>query len=166
MAEKNFLTLYFYLGVLLTSLFSILISKFMFNFIKDFGKFTPPTGIHSDVWNHAFGISEEKRKLNKYIGFLESILFFFCFYIDKPELIGGWLTFKLASKWEVWNTIMKIPEKLDDDKIPQIEYIGAKNEIAWFTLQRWLFGTLANIVAALFGLVGSAIIIKILSLFV
>ena len=161
MKDINFLTADFLFGTLFTCMFAISVSEFMKKIIVDFGRFTAPKEIDSEIWNKAFGIREDKRKFNIYIGLFESILFFISFYTNQPQLIGSWLAFKLASKWQTWNAIMKIPEKLEGYPY-QVEYIGAKNEIAWFTLQRWLVGTLANIVAGLGGLIVGQLVSKIL----
>ena len=164
MNVENFMTMYFFLGLFLTWGFALFINEYMAAMIKEQANFPPPEGINPEDWKKAFEIPEDRRKPNKYLGFFEATLFFISFYVNQYELIGGWLTFKLASKWQTWNAIMKIPERIEGVDI--IAYIGAKNHIAWFTLQRWLLGTLANIIAGLFGLIGGAFVMKILNIFV
>ena len=163
MGEENFITAQFFVGLFLTWLFAILVNNHMAKLTKSID-FSVPKGINAEDWKNAFTISEERRKPNIVIGFLEATFFFVSFYSNMFALIGGWLTFKLASKWQTWNAIVKIPEKLDDKSVDQIQYIGAKNQIAWFTLQRWLLGTLGNIVAGLFGVILSTFFVKILIL--
>jgi len=150
----------FLFGLVSTLVFAKLISMLLAVMIKKHGKFTPPSPISQEDWNNAFAIPEERRTPNIYIGYLEATFCYICIYTNQPILIGGWLTFKLASKWQTWNAIMKIPETMDGVNL--IQYIGAKNHIAWFTLQRWLLGTLANILAGFFGFVLAGLIIKMI----
>ena len=107
----------------------------------------PPKGIEKAKWEWAFRISNKKAIV--IFGWLEAILFFISFSIGKPDLIGWWLAFKVASKWETWALILKVPEGIDG--VDPIEYVGAKNRVASNLLQRWLIGTIGNIFAGLIG---------------
>jgi len=89
----------------------------------------------------------------KLLGSLERFAFVsaFCFFEkDSYLLIGGWLAFKIAAKWEAWGHIHKFPEKFTSD--PDIlEELQARNEIGSITLSRFLIGTLGNILVGYFG---------------
>lgn len=66
--------------------------------------------------------------------------------MDKYEIIGGWLAFKVAAKWEVWKNIVQVPDSLG--KSP-IEYLKARSALGSYILTRFLVGTLANVLVGL-----------------
>lgn len=148
----------FIAGFLATIFLAWIVALFMKWVVKKNEKLRSPEGVDDEKWQSAFQLSKEQMKPTKILGFFEAIIIFISLYIGKPEVIAGWLTFKLASKWQTWNAIMRLPEKIDG--IDDIEYIGAKNQIASATLQRWLIGTLGNILAGFFGLMMGIGIIK------
>ncbi|MFH1800653.1 MAG: hypothetical protein ABH891_07430 [Candidatus Omnitrophota bacterium] len=82
---------------------------------------------------------------SKVLGLLEVVFFFIAFAVHAPKLILVWLAFKLASKWQAGSAIVKTPEHIEG--LETMYYWGARNRVAAYTLQRWLIGTLANIVA-------------------
>ena len=104
---------------------------------------TPPDGVSEEAWNDALFISNNSHSPVRWLGFLERFFFFCAFSTGASQLVAGWLIFKLGSKWQTWNTIVKFPEKIDN--IDQISFLAAKNRYGSNILQRWLFGTLANI---------------------
>ena len=85
----------------------------------------------------------------RWIGHVERLLFFLLLIAGVPELGVAWLAFKVASKWEAWNNVYKIPDTLTD--ATQFEFLLARTRWGSRTLQRSLIGTAANIVAALPG---------------
>jgi hypothetical protein len=66
-------------------------------------------------------------------------------------LAAAWLVFKLGSKWESWQSIVKVPEE-PPAGVDTFAYVGAKNRWASLTLQRWLVGILLNVTCAFIGL--------------
>ncbi len=114
--------------------------------IEKVKNFHPPSNIDPKIWEEAF---EYTIKTNQILGIFEALFSYISFACGKPELIAGWLTFKLASKWQTWTAIMRIPERIEN--INDVEYIGAKNKIASYTLHRWLIGTLGNLLAGAIG---------------
>jgi len=109
----------------------------------------PPTGIKPMAWR---AVITKPREGGKWLGRLERIMFFCAFLIDQPLLIGGWLAFKVASKWEVWNNIVKVPDNIE--KVNQIDFLRARRQWGSGLYQGFLIGTCANIIA---GLIGSTI---------
>ena len=98
------------------------------------------------VWTEMLGVTEIKGWL---LGMLEITFFFLCILIGQPLAIGAWFAFKLGSKWQVWNHIVKIPEELgSDDPIENLRF-----RLAWSAgiFQRFLIGTLYNVICAAFG---------------
>jgi hypothetical protein len=80
------------------------------------------------------------------IGAAESIVFLASFHLGKPEFAGGWLAFKLATKWKAWQHIVQ-PSATSHEALSWSE----REAIATKTTTRFLAGTACNIVAALFG---------------
>jgi hypothetical protein len=106
----------------------------------------PQDGIGTEKWIKI--ISPVGKGGGEWIGFLERILFYIAVISLYPQLILGWLAFKVASKWEVWQNIVKVPETKDQDN--NLSVTGRR---AWGdrVLQRFLIGTLGNILAGFLG---------------
>ena len=86
---------------------------------------------------------------NAWLGALEATFFYICLLFNKPEGIGVWLVFKVAAKWESWTNIVKFPEKLEGAN--DFEYLELRNNLATSVLQRFLIGTILNILIAFIG---------------
>jgi hypothetical protein len=104
---------------------------------------TPPNGVDGALWNKLIGES----KVGWWIGSLERFLLLAGFWIPEYTIIGGWLAFKLAAKWEVWKNIHQVPAKLEGTS--DFEYFVARHQLGSFMFTRFLVGTLANILIAL-----------------
>ena len=114
----------------------------------------PPDGVSRSMWRAATEIPRRSKKPLLWLGCLERLLFYFSFWLGAYELAAGWLIFKAASKWEIWQTIIKVPDRLDTKsdggcKEDAVQYLGVRNRLGSTTLQRWLIGTLANALIAL-----------------
>jgi hypothetical protein len=116
----------------------------------------PPPGIRPERWQAVTDIGDEARRPIEWLGKLERILFFISFWLSVYEIAGGWLVFKLGSKWQSWQTIVKVPESPPSDVHP-LDYLAAKNRWASATLQRWLFGNLLNVLVAFLGVAVSVV---------
>lgn len=104
-------------------------------------------------WDAVINIGNELTKPNKFLGELEITLFYICFLLNKPEGIGAWLVFKVAVKWESWGNIVKVPRKIwsEGEKIDDFLFLELRNKLATAVSQKFLIGTLGNIVAAAIG---------------
>jgi hypothetical protein len=102
-----------------------------------------PAGVDEKKWNAAINIPKDAAMPVKWLGMMERALFFLSFWLAAYEIAAGWLAFKVASKWETWQAIMKVPETLDTHP-DSLEYLGARNRWASAILQRWMIGTAAN----------------------
>src|SRR4030095_13107084 len=69
----------------------------------------------------------EKRGGGAQLGVLERVLFFASFWLEQSVFVAGWLTFKVAAKWAVWQHIVKIPENAKDDT-ESSSYLSQKRE--------------------------------------
>lgn len=133
-----------------------LISLYCFGFwvnwlikkIKIYADESPPEGIQPERWEKIIHIPKNSQIPIRWLGNFERIFFFLSFWIGSPELIAGWLAFKLGSKWEIWHSIIKVPTEIQDT-IDPLEYMAARNRWGSSTLQRWLVGTIANVLVAL-----------------
>ena len=85
----------------------------------------------------------------RWVGGLERVLFFVGFLQESPELVAGWLLFKVASKWESWQNIIRVPESLDG--VDSFEFLRYRHAWGVKVMQRFLIGTLSNILAAIAG---------------
>lgn len=108
---------------------------------------TPPSESLKDKWaeltrgNEAGGI----------IGILERLFFFGAFWANAPSAIGAWLAFKVASKWQVWSTVVALPDSLTGAK--QLDYVIARRRWSSHLLVTFLVGTLANVLIGFLGVV-------------
>lgn len=84
------------------------------------------------------------------LGLLERIVFFGAMWVGKHEVIAGWLAFKVASKWAIFNYIIKFPDELEG--VSKISYLVARRKLGSLRMMTFLIGTLANVVAAGCGL--------------
>jgi hypothetical protein len=93
-----------------------------------------------------------------YLGFFERILFFVLAYESKYEVIGFWLAFKVATKWNAWKNIVQVPESLPEERNnkDEIEWLTAKREFSGWVMMRFQLGIILNILIG----VGTAILIK------
>ena len=105
---------------------------------------SPPTGMDKNTWE---AITDTKTESSsKLLGLLERIFIFVSLWIEVPQLIFAWLAFKLASKWQTWATIVKVPENIDK-LIDPIDFFRVRHHWGTRVLQVWLIGTLANVLA-------------------
>lgn len=81
-----------------------------------------------------------------WLGFLERALFFAAFWTGSESLVGGWLAFKLASKWEVWKNVIRVPLRPDDHEGDS--WFAATHTFGSWILQRFWIGTLLNVLLA------------------
>lgn len=112
-------------------------------------------------WDSVINIGDEFIKPNKWLGIFEITLFYSSFLFGRLEAIGAWLVFKVAVKWESWANIVKVPEKikLGKKEIDDFEYLELRNKLATVVSQKFLIGTIGNILAAMIG-VGVFCVIK------
>ncbi len=80
------------------------------------------------------------------LGHLERALFFVSLWGNVQIIVGAWLAFKVASKWDVWSNLIAVPKDLPD--VDPVEYLLARRRWGARTLMRFLVGTAYNIVAA------------------
>lgn len=111
--------------------------------VAPWSRVLPPTGISPDTWNQILVAHPSATKL---LGCLECLLAFGSFFaLDKKDaalVLGGWLAFKVGSKWEAWQNLIKVPETLTN--IPEVEFLRARHQWGATLYQRMLIGSLLN----------------------
>ncbi len=91
----------------------------------------------------------ERVGYGDWLGFLERLLSFIAFAASEYAIVGGWLAFKLAAKWEVWKNIIHVPANIES--IPPLPWYQARKQFGSWLLSRFLIGTLANVVIGFVG---------------
>jgi len=109
----------------------------------------PPAGIDPERWTDLIRIPG--RHGGRWIGITERLLFFTALWVGAPILVGAWLAFKVASKWESWTNLTRVPPQLKDAK-SDLDYFIARTRWSSRTMQRFLVGTGLNLLSAFIGL--------------
>jgi len=79
------------------------------------------------------------------LGNLERLLFVGAFRWGEPTLIAVWMAVKVATKWQSWAGLFLEIETDDSSGIPQLY---AQRYLRWRVSQRFLIGSLLNILFA------------------
>lgn len=106
----------------------------------------PPAGIPQDDWDKVTG-GKKIGDPGKWLGALERILIFFAVWTNEYTIIAGWLAFKVATKWEVWNNIVKVPDSMpaSKDNLSMLSYLKARRAWGARVLSGFLIGTITNV---------------------
>lgn len=114
----------------------------------------PPDGIERKEWHNIIGI--DIKESGKWLGILERILIFLSVWVQAYAIIVGWLVFKVGTKWEVWNNIVKVPDSISESS--PLSYLRARRAWGARLLSSFLIGTISNI---LIGFIVAFVIKKI-----
>jgi hypothetical protein len=86
------------------------------------------------------------------LGHVERTLALISAWTGQYEILGGWFAFKVASKWETYSNLLKLPEKVEG--IDELTYLRARRAWGSRMMVRFLVGSGAN---AIFGICSAAI---------
>jgi hypothetical protein len=114
---------------------------------------SPPNDVDPDLWDALQPPSDESEYAGSTLGLLERLLaFFVACQSDSAYLIllGGYLTFKLGSKWPVWQHVFHYPSSLDSVGIDSLEYMKATRLWGGMSLMRFVIGTTLNMMIGIF----------------
>jgi len=136
-------------GLVVSVLLSYLVVKRLVRAVDRSIPITAPAGVDVTRWKRATSLDGGERNPAAWLGMMETALFFVCVWYAAYTLAAGFLAFKLASKWEVWQSILQVPDHLDN--VDPLEYLAARNRWASSILQRWMVGTLGNVLCAFVG---------------
>ncbi|HZE90972.1 MAG TPA: hypothetical protein VE029_04560 [Rhizobacter sp.] len=81
------------------------------------------------------------------LGWLERFMFFGALSADASLLIGAWLAFKVASKWQAWSGVIAVPSTIEG--LDPIDYLIARRSWGSHLLMTFLVGTAYNVLVAL-----------------
>jgi hypothetical protein len=114
---------------------------------------TAPEGVSPEKWQD---ILAGNAPAAMWLGGLEGLLAygsFLAFDKNAALVIGGWLAFKVASKWESWQNIIQVPQSLEG--VSQVDFLRARRQWGTTVYLRFLIGTLVNL---LFGFLAAALV--------
>lgn len=120
-----------------------------------------PEGVDEDDWKRVVWTGkQEQYKGGRWVGRLECLVFVAALSFSGPIIIGAWLAFKVATKWEVWRNVVRVPEVLELST--EISWLQARTSWGTWLLNRFLIGTLANLLASFLAFaVASRIIVPV-----
>jgi len=133
------------IGISICILSGSLVGKFRKYAVSNI-KLTPPAGVTQKDWDEATG-GEGIAEPGKWLGIIERLLIFFAVWINEYTIIAAWLAFKVATKWEVWNNIVKVPDLLPEskDNLSTLCYLKARRAWGAMVLSGFLIGTITNV---------------------
>ena len=102
----------------------------------------PPDPRLADEWQRI----TEGDEGGSVLGPLERVLFFGSLWTQAYLLVGIWLAFKVATKWNAWSDVIAVPGELEG--VDPLDYLTARRRWGSNMLMTSLIGTLSNIVAA------------------
>jgi hypothetical protein len=135
------------LSFLITNLLGFSVPAILKEVTSDIDR-SPPRGIDENEWKRSAGLAGEKA--GNILGTLERMLFLATLWFKAYMLIGVWLAFKLGTKWQAWQQIIKPPEEIDG-RINKLDLLRARRNRGTWYAQRFLIGTIANIICAIAG---------------
>ena len=95
-------------------------------FATDADRPSPPAGIEPNQWLDIIG----RGSASSALGHLERLLAFSAFWQgaqNGPIIIAGWLAFKVASGWNNWNFIVRLPERIEG--VNDLDYLRARSQL-------------------------------------
>ena len=124
----------------------------------------PPDGVEAGRWERTVRVNDA----GAVVGMAERAAFLASLLAGWPQFIAIWFAFKVASKWEARHAILRIPDTLRSDvgadpaparrRVDAVSYLGARNRWATWGLERFLAGTLLNLLAAAVGFVAALVL--------
>jgi len=89
-------------------------------------------------------------KEKEIVGVVQKRFFFFFSILFAPTVTIAWLAFKMASKWEAWTNLYRVPDAIR--RVDPLDFLRAR--VAWGSriYQRFLIGTSANLIASFVGI--------------
>ncbi len=121
-----------------------------------------PVPNNHQAWKDALSIPNKESA--KWLGFFERLLTLMAFSINGLTILVGWFAFKVATKWDVWQNLIQLPESIDG--IDDLEYLGIRRRWASNVYMRFLLGTLVNLLLGGFAYVLMLFFIKMFRLYI
>jgi hypothetical protein len=97
-------------------------------------------------------IKDPQQGGDSILGILEQVLAFFSLWVEGGGIvIVGWLAFKLGSKWQAWQHVVRVPDTLETKTA--LENLHVRSGVSSYLLSRFLIGTLYNVLCGFAGVV-------------
>ena len=139
--------------------FSVFITLALGFFVRNFlnmatSRMEPPKpkkSMEQDDWEEIYKPGETKADKGiasaTWLGTLERLAFLAAFWAEYPTIILGWLAFKVAAKWKVWEIVVQVPSDTDENQ-DKYSYLRIRNVWGSWLYLRFLIGTLSNLLIA------------------
>jgi hypothetical protein len=111
--------------------------------------------IQQPPWLQGIG----RRHAPRVLGWLERTFFFAAIWLNQPLGIGAWLAFKVATKWNAWTMLGKIPDDLGG--YTDADRTRSRAEWAAYVNNRLLIGTLYNVLCGIAGAAAGWLVIRL-----
>jgi hypothetical protein len=121
----------------------------------------PPDGITAEQWAKLLELPETFGGLYDWLGLFERTTYYALFLLRTPELIIGWLIFKLGCYWGVWRHLIGVEApgaEADADRL--IARTRRGNALAKISL----LGTIGNLLVAVVGILAAVLVLWALRL--
>ncbi len=144
----------FIIGIVVTKVLGFVV-KSILDWVSSEIDRNPQDGLGKVEWEET--IAPVGKRGGQLLGELERFFFYITIISSYPQLILGWLAFKVASKWEILTNLVKVPEEKDQDT-----KLSMRARRAWGdrVLQRFLIGTLGNILAGFLGALTTLVLLE------
>jgi hypothetical protein len=93
------------------------------------------------------------------LGLLERVFFFSTLWAGQPAGVAAWFVFKVAAKWNAWTMLGELDEKLGGEN--PTDRARSRTEWGAFITNRFLIGTLYNVLCGVIGAVAGWVVIRL-----
>lgn len=122
----------------------------------------PPDGMPVEKWTTLLELPETFGGLSLWIGLLERTTYYALFWLGTPELIIGWLLFKLGCYWGIWRRPIGVETR--DANADATDRLVAQSRRGDALAKLSLLGTLGNLLVAILGVLAAAVLLWTLRL--
>jgi hypothetical protein len=104
-----------------------------------------PKALKEEVWN----AMTQRVQTGKWIGLFERLVSLIAFWIPAYAILGGWLAFKVAAKWETWKNIVQVPASLKG--VSELAWYQGRIAYGSWLFSRFLVGTSLSVLVGAIG---------------
>jgi len=122
----------------------------------------PPEGMPVEKWKALLELPETFGGLSLWLGLLERTTYYALFWLGAPELIIGWLLFKLGCYWGIWRR--PIGAETPEADADATDRLLAQSQHGDALAKLSLLGTLGNLLVAVLGVLAVMIVFWALAL--
>lgn len=122
----------------------------------------PPDGITDEQWAKLLELPETFGGLYYWLGLFERTTYYALFLLRTPELIIGWLIFKLGCYWGIWRHPIGVEASGAD--ADAADRLIARTQRGNALAKLSLLGTLGNLLVAIVGILAAVLVLWALRL--